>query len=65
MGIKSSKDRDQLKTKIKDLKHAELNRLREQLLHQPSSSVYTGKRLRSSSLTRLKERRFFSTSGGK
>ncbi len=65
MGIKSSKDRDQLKTKIKDLKHAELNRLREQLLHQPPSSVYTGKRLRSSSLTRLKERRFFSTSSGK
>ncbi len=63
IGIKSSKDRDQLKTKIKELKHAELNCLRERLLNQPSSSVLSGKRLRTSSLTRLKERRFFSSSG--
>jgi hypothetical protein len=67
MGIKPSKDRDQLKTKIKELKHTELNYLREQLLNQPSSSlaVHSEKRLRSSSLTKLKERRFFSSSSGK
>jgi hypothetical protein len=66
MGIKSSKDRDQLKTKIKELKHAELNRLRDQLLNQSSTTApLSGKRLRSSSLSRLKERKFFSSSGGK
>jgi hypothetical protein len=60
MGIKSSKDRDQLKSKIKELKHTELNRVRERLLNQSSSSsLQSSKRLRSSSLTRLKERRFF------
>lgn len=63
MGIKSSKDRDQLKAKIKELKHSELNRLRERLLNQPTT-VHNGKRLRSSSLTRLKERKFFSSNSG-
>ncbi len=66
MGIKSSKDRDQLKSKIKELKQAELNRTREKLLtNSSSSSIHNSKRLRSSSLTRLKERRFFSSSNGK
>jgi hypothetical protein len=67
MGIKSSKDRDQLKLKIKELKHVELNRLRERLLDQPtlSRSVHSGNRLRSSSLTKLRERKFFGSSGGK
>jgi hypothetical protein len=67
MGIKSSKDRDQLKTKLKELKHAELDRLRERLLG-PSTfhkSVHSENRLRSSSLTKLKERRLFGGSGGK
>ena len=61
MGIKSTKDRDQLKSKIKELKHAELNRIRERLLNQSSSSssMHNSKRSRSSSLTRLRERRFF------
>ncbi|CAF4332972.1 unnamed protein product, partial [Adineta steineri] len=68
MGIKSSKDRDQLKTKIKELKNLELNRLRERLLTQPSLSQRSGrseKKSRSSSLTKIKERRFFSSSFGK
>jgi len=68
MGIKSSKDRDQLKTKIKELKHIEMNRVRDQILGQLSSSersVHIGKKLRSSSLTKLKERRFFGGSFGK
>ncbi|CAF1261043.1 unnamed protein product [Adineta steineri] len=68
MGIKSSKDRDQLKTKIKELKSLELNRLRERLLTQPSLSQRSGrseKKSRSSSLTKIKERRFFSSSFGK
>ena len=68
MGIKSSRDREQLKSKIKELKHTELHRAREQLLNQSSSSSIPSlsKRLRSSSLTRLKERRFFtSISSGK
>jgi hypothetical protein len=67
MGIKSSKDRDQLKRKIKELKHAELNRLRERLLDQPSfhRAVQSGSRLRSSSLTKLRDRKFFGSSGGK
>ncbi|CAF2827741.1 unnamed protein product [Rotaria sp. Silwood2] len=67
MGIKSSKDRDQLKAKIKELKHAEYSRLRERLsqslpFHRLANN---GSRLRSSSLTKLKERRFFSSSSGK
>ncbi|CAF3325766.1 unnamed protein product [Rotaria socialis] len=67
LGIKSSKDRDQLKAKIKELRHAEVNRLRERLLSQSSSPfhrsvVNIGHRLRSSSLTKLKERRFFGSS---
>lgn len=68
MGVKSGKDRDQLKIKIKELKHTELNRLRERLLNQTpvsASSAHNGKRLRSSSLTRLKERKFFSSNSGK
>ena len=72
MGIKSSKVRDQLKSKIKELKHVELNRLRERFLRQPSSSssfhrsVHNGNHLRSLSLTKLKERKLFgSTSSGK
>jgi len=65
MGIKSSKDREQLKTKIKELKRAELNRLRERLLNRSSSTTNSGKRFRSSSLTRLRERKFFSSSDGK
>ncbi|UJR20838.1 hypothetical protein I4U23_023949 [Adineta vaga] len=68
MGIKSSKDRDQLKTKIKELKHVELSRLRERLMAQSSASYRSGtseKKSRSSSLTKLKERRFFSSSFGK
>lgn len=75
MGIKSSKDRDHLKTKLKELKHAELDRIRERLLAQqplPSTSqtifqhsVHSGNRLRSSSMTKLKERRLFGGSGGK
>ncbi|CAF0815186.1 unnamed protein product [Adineta steineri] len=69
MGIKSSKDRDHLKTKLKELKHAELDRMRERLLsQQPTTfqhSVHSGNRLRSSSMTKLKERRLFGGSGGK
>ncbi|CAF3478133.1 unnamed protein product [Rotaria sp. Silwood1] len=69
MGIKSSKDRDLLKTKLKELKHADLDRIRERLLaQQPTSfqhSVHSGNRLRSSSMTKLKERRLFGGSGGK
>lgn len=63
IGIKSSKDRDQLKSRIKELKHTELNRLRERLLNQSSSSSSNAisKRIRSSSLSRLRERRFFSS----
>jgi hypothetical protein len=72
MGIKSSKDRDHLKTKLKELKHAELDRIRERLLAQqpPTAatlqhSVHSGNRLRSSSMTKLKERRLFGGSSGK
>ncbi|CAF2674111.1 unnamed protein product [Rotaria sp. Silwood2] len=69
MGIKSSKDRDHLKTKLKELKHADLDRIRERLLaQQPTSfqhSVHSGNRLRSSSMTKIKERRLFGGSGGK
>ncbi|CAF1249877.1 unnamed protein product [Rotaria sordida] len=61
MGMKSSKDRDQLKAKIKELKHAEFNRLRERLSQASSfyRATHGGSRLRSSSLTKLKERKFF------
>ena len=70
MGIKSSKDRDHLKTKLKELKHAELDRMRERLLaQQPTTTfqhpVQSGNRLRSSSMTKLKERRLFGGSSGK
>mgnify|MGYP006892791087 CR=1 FL=1 len=72
MGIKSSKDRDHLKAKLKELKHAELDRIRERLLAQqplpPSTfqhAIHSGNRLRSSSMTKLKERRLFGGSGGK
>lgn len=63
MGIKSSRDREELKSKIKDLKRTELHRARERLLNQSSSSSIPSltKRIRSSSLTRLKERRFFTS----
>ena len=61
--MKSSRDREELKSKIKDLKRTELHRARERLLNQSSSSSIPSitKRLRSSSLTRLKERRFFTS----
>ena len=69
MGIKSSKDRDLLKSKLKELKHAELDRIRERLLtQQPNSfqhAVHSGNRLRSSSMTKLRERRLFGGSVGK
>ncbi|CAF0985982.1 unnamed protein product [Rotaria sp. Silwood1] len=67
MGIKSSKDRDQLKAKIKELKHAEYHRLRERLSQSLSfyRSANSGSRLRSSSLTKLKERSFFGSSSEK
>ena len=69
MGIKSSKDRDLLKTKLKELKHAELDRIRERLLaqHPPTfqHSIHSGNRLRSSSMTKLKERGLFGGSGGR
>ncbi|CAF3189312.1 unnamed protein product [Rotaria socialis] len=69
MGIKSSKDRDHLKAKLKELKHADLDRIRERLLAQQTTSfqhsVHSGNRLRSSSMTKLKERRLFGGSGGK
>lgn len=69
MGIKSSKDRDLLKAKLKELKHAELDRIRERLLAQQPTPfqhpVHSGNRLRSSSMTKLKERRLFGGSGGK
>lgn len=68
MGIKSSRDREELKSKIKELKRTELHRARERLLNQSSASSVPSisKRIRSSSLTRLKERRFFtSTNTGK
>ena len=68
MGIKSSKDRDQLKSKIKELKHVELNQLRDRLMAQSSGSYRSGtseKKSRSSSLSKLRERRFFSSSFGK
>ncbi|CAF1064322.1 unnamed protein product [Adineta ricciae] len=68
MGIKSSKDRDQLKSKIKELKHVELNQLRDRLMAQSSASYRSGtseKKSRSSSLSKLRERRFFSSSFGK
>ncbi|UJR28729.1 hypothetical protein I4U23_009958 [Adineta vaga] len=71
MGIKSSKDRDHLKLKLKELKHAELDRMRERLLaQQPPTTTFqhsnhSGNRLRSSSMTKLKERRLFGGSGGK
>lgn len=69
MGIKSSKDRDLLKMKLKELKHAELDRIRERLLtQQPSTfqhSAHSGNRLRSSSMTKLRERRLFGGSAGK
>jgi hypothetical protein len=69
MGIKSSKDRDHLKAKLKELKHAELDRVRERLLaQQPTTfqhAAHSGNRLRSSSMTKLKERRLFGGSGGK
>ncbi|CAF1110201.1 unnamed protein product [Rotaria sordida] len=69
MGIKSSKDRDHLKMKLKELKHADLDRIRERLLAQQPTSfqhpAHSGNRLRSSSMTKLKERRLFGGSGGK
>lgn len=67
MGMKSSSDRDQLKMKIKELRHAEVSRLRERLLNQSSfhRSGPGGHRLRSSSLTKLKERKFFGGNTGK
>lgn len=69
MGIKSSKDRDLLKLKLKELKHAELDRTRERLLSENVRSfqpaVHSGNRLRSSSMTKLRERRLFGGSGGK
>lgn len=69
MGIKSSKDRDHLKAKLKELKHADLDRIRERLLSQQTAnfqhSAHSGNRLRSSSMTKLKERRLFGGSGGK
>jgi hypothetical protein len=71
MGIKSSKDRDHLKSKLKELKHAELDRIRERLLTQQQHSspfhhsTHSGNRLRSSSMTKLKDRRLFGGSGGK
>ena len=67
--MKSSKDRDHLKTKLKELKHAELDRIRERLLAQQSTpfhhAVLSGNRLRSSSMTKLRERRLFGGSVGK
>lgn len=69
MGIKSSKDRDLLKTKLKELKHVELDRIRERLLSQQPNSfqhaAQSGNRLRSSSMTKLRERRLFGGSVGK
>jgi hypothetical protein len=69
MGIKSSKDRDHLKTKLKELKHTELDRIRERLLAQQpiafQHAVHSGNRLRSSSMTKLRERRLFGSSAGK
>ncbi|CAF1531622.1 unnamed protein product, partial [Adineta ricciae] len=69
MGIKSSKDRDHLKLKLKELKHAELDRIRERLLAQQTitfqHAAHSGNRLRSSSMTKLKERRLFGGSSGK
>ena len=69
MGIKSSKDRDHLKMKLKELKHAELDRIRERLLTQQPTTFqhpsHSGNRLRSSSMTKLRERRLFGGSVGK
>jgi hypothetical protein len=65
MGIKSSHDRDQLKIKLKQLKHVDLDRTRQRLLAQPQTSIerFNAKvnRFRSSSLTKLKDRRLFSS----
>lgn len=68
MGIKSSKDREQLKSKIKELKQGEFGRCRERTFSPPSSfqrSINIGNRFRSSSLTKLKERKLFGSISGK
>ena len=67
MGIKSSKERDRLKLKLKELKHADLDQIRDRLLTQQITPierpVSKGHRFRSSSLNKLKDRRFFSSIG--
>ena len=68
MGIKSSKDRDRLKSKLKELKQTDLIEIRERFLSKPTTRfervLTQGKRFRSSSLNKLKDRHFFTTSTG-
>ncbi|CAF1250045.1 unnamed protein product, partial [Didymodactylos carnosus] len=63
IGIKSSKERDLLKQKLKELKYNDI--FKQPSVAYPVSHHYNQNRMRSSSLTKLKERRLFGASGGK
>lgn len=69
IGIKSSKDRERLKQKLKELKHTDLDQIREKFLTEqiPTTTTTTSKsnRFRSSSLNKLRDRRLFSMNSSK